>query len=35
MGDLTGDLNWKKISEMTETVSDSYLAISIKGKAKY
>ena len=32
---LGADLNWKKILEMTETVSDSNVAVSIKGKTTF
>ena len=32
--DLTGDLNWEKITALTEAFSDS-VAIAIKGMTKY
>ena len=32
--DLTGDLNWEKITALTEAYSDS-VAIAIKGMTKY
>ena len=33
--DLLGDIDWEKIKVLTKTVSNSSLAISIKGKMKY
>ena len=33
IGELLGDISWEKIRALTETDSDSTMAISIKGKA--